>query len=215
MENFEANWRELKSYGSEVGVKREQLTKVFYDYYLPILQTRASFLINEYRIPNIDGDTMTFACDTLTQFWAKKLPTAETLVFNNADDLKNYLFKILLNLINRKSRKNKKWGDFFDHQNQRELDFDDEHDIDYGLLMNEFDSFERVAAVVKLIKGIYHKSNEFCFKLLNDLLIEGFNYNEILQLENYQEFNYSSIRKRKSRCLEELVSFLNKNKNLY
>lgn len=215
MENFETNWRDLKSSVSEAGIRREQLTKVFYDYYLPILENQVSFLINEYKIPNIEGNSLSLACDTLTQFWVKKLPNAESLVFNNADDLKNYLIKILRNLIKRKSRKNKKWGDYYEHRHQRKLDFDDELDINYGILINEFDSFERVSGIVKLFKGIYNRSNEFCYKLLNDLLIEGFSYDEILQLENYKDFTNTSLRQRKSRCLKDLIAFLNKNKNLY
>ena len=213
MENFRANWQELKARISEVSIRRERLTKIFYDYYYPKLERKASYLINQHKLPNIEGDKSSLAADTLIEFIKRLSNDPDTIDFPNESKLGSYLTSILYNLINSTYKKRgRDKVTIYDDESK----FDEYHSVlNFQLFKTEFDSFESIAAIVKSFKEVFYKKNEFCYKLLNDILIWGYNYKEILELDLYKDYNYSSLRKKKERCQQELFEFLTKNKNHY
>jgi hypothetical protein len=99
MEDFKANWEELKLRYKEEGSKRERIVKVFYDYYFPILEKKGTVLIKKYKAPEIDGISITN--DILIDFIKKFEIKITKNNFQSADDLERYLIKILHNRIKR------------------------------------------------------------------------------------------------------------------
>lgn len=195
MENFEANWQELKNKYLEESIDRERIVKVFFEYYFPILETHAKSLLVKFN--NNERDPSVLVRDTFIGVFLN----IETLVrkeFESAQKLGGYLYTCLLNNIKKEAQK----------RIHSELDTNDTN-YSYNLYKAEFDRFNKASEISQIFNEKYIEYNRKCYELLELLIIEELKYDDLQKIERYETISYSALRKQKERCLKDLNYYLN------